>query len=323
MTLCLNIDQPFCGQAKVMVIFVPPQWPALFFCGSLRNALFLIKRSPMPSPPKLVLLTDFSPLSRVAMKFALKLAGPLNGEFTILNIIRVDGAPKANMRLRQIEKSLTQIAEEEGEALIKELRSEVKGNYKLSFKAIRSHTVAEMVRRYVDKNPTNMVVMGSRGASALKKARLGGTAVSVIDECPVPVLTIPDLAQYKNLEHIVYATDYKNLQKELDIIVEFARIYGSHVHMIHVVPSMDKKVEAETQKVHDAIKKSNYDKLDFKLIIDDDIPVAIDRYIRETKADLLTTFTHHLSLVEKLFAKSVTRTLAYMGTIPLLAIKRK
>ena len=275
------------------------------------------------SAPKLVLLTDFSPLSKVAMKFALKMAGPLEADFTILNIVRIEGIPKANLRLKQIERSLTKIAEEEGEKLMEELRKEVKGNYSLQFKAVRSHTVAEMVTRFVDKNPTNMVVMGSRGASALKKARLGGTTVSVIDECEAPVLAIPDFAQYKNLQHIVYASDLKNVQKELDIIVEFAKIYGSHVHMIHVVPAMDKKVEADKNVVEGILKKVNYNRLDFKLIIDDDIPLAIDRYIRETKADLLTTFTHHLSLIEKLFAKSVTRTLAYLGTIPLLALKRK
>lgn len=273
--------------------------------------------------PKLVLLTDFSPLSKVAMKFALKMAAPLGAEFTILNIVRIDGMPKANLRLKQIEKSLAKIAEEEGALLVQELRNEVKGSYKLQFKAIRSHTVTEMVKRFIDKNPTNMIVMGSRGASALKKARLGGTAVSVIDECNVPVLTIPALAQYKNLQHIVYASDLKNVQKELDIILEFAKIYGSHVHMIHVVPAIDKKVEASKNSVEEIIRKVNYAKLDFKLILDEDIPAAIDMYIQETKADLLTTFTHHLSLIEKLFAKSVTRTLAYLGTIPLLAIKRK
>ncbi|CAN5387100.1 hypothetical protein BH10BAC4_BH10BAC4_27100 [soil metagenome] len=274
-------------------------------------------------PPKLVLLTDFSPLSKVAMKFALKMAGPLEAEFTILNIIRIDGAPKANLRLKQIEKSIAKIAEEEGEQLIEELRNEVKGNYKLSFKAIRSHTVAEMVKRFTDKSPTNMVVMGSRGASALKKARMGGTAVSVIDEVNVPVLAIPDMAKFKNLQHIVYASDLKNVEKELDIITEFANIYGSYVHMIHVVPSVDKKVEAAAAAVEEIIKRVAYSRVDFKLIIDDDIPTAIDHFIKETNADLLTTFTHHLSLVEKLFAKSVTRTLAYMGTIPLLAVKRK
>ena len=276
----------------------------------------------MPGP-KLVLLTDFSPLSKVAMKFALKMAAPLDAEFTILNVIRVEGLSKANMKLKQIEKTLATIAEEDGEKLMVELRNEVKGNYKMQFKAIRSHTVSEMVTRFTEKNPTNMVVMGSQGASALKKARMGGTAVSVIDDCEVPVLAIPHFAQFKNLQHIVYASDLKNVQKELEEIVEFAKIFGSHIHMIHVVPVIDKKVETASNAVQAIFKKSGYDKLDFKLIIDDDIPSAIDKYIRETKADLLTAFTHHLSLVEKLFAKSVTRTLAYLGTIPLLALKRK
>ncbi len=273
--------------------------------------------------PKIVLLTDFSALSKVAMTYAIKMAAPVKAEFTILNIVRFDGVPKANLRMKQIEKSMVQITEEEGRNLIEELRKEIKGDYKIEFKAIRSHTVAEMVKRYTDKNKTNIVVMGSRGASALKKVRLGGTTVSVIDDCHAPVLAIPEMAQYKNLQHIVYATDLKDTQKELDIILDFAKIYGSSVHMIHVVPAMDKKVEAAKMVVEAIIKKANYDKLDFKLILEDDIPKAIDNYIKQTKADLLTTFTHKLSLEDKLFAKSVTRTLAYLGTIPLLAIKRK
>jgi nucleotide-binding universal stress UspA family protein len=273
--------------------------------------------------PKIVLLTDFSHLSKVAMTYAIKMAAPVKGEFTILNIVRFDGVPKANLRMKQIEKSMIKINEEEGENLIAELQREIKGDYKIEFKAIRSHTVAEMVKRYTDKNKTNMVVMGSRGASALKKARLGGTTVSVIDDCNVPVMAIPEFASYKNLQNIVYATDLKDTQKELDIILEFAKIYGSAVHMIHVTPAMDKKVEASKVAVEAIIKKANYDKLDFKLILESDIPKAIDSYIKTTKADLLTTFTHKLSLEEKLFAKSVTRTLAYLGTIPLLAIKRK
>ncbi|MFY8035619.1 MAG: universal stress protein, partial [Cyclobacteriaceae bacterium] len=154
--------------------------------------------------PKIVLLTDFSSLSKVAISYALRMAAPVKAEFTILNIVRFDGVPKANLKMKQIEKSLIQITEEEGRHLIEELRKTVKGDYQIEFKAIRSHTVAEMVKRYTEKNKTNMVVMGSRGASALKKARLGGTTVSVIDDCPCPVLAIPEFAQYKNLQHIVY-----------------------------------------------------------------------------------------------------------------------
>jgi len=273
--------------------------------------------------PNIVLLTDFSPLSKVAIQFAMKMAAPLDAHFTILNIVRVDGIPKANLKAKQIEKSIAQVSQEEGDNLVKELRNQIKGNYKLEFKPIKARTVAEMVRKYVEKHPTNMVVMGLQGASALKKARLGGTTVSVIDECKVPVLAIPALAKYHNLQHIVYASDLKNIQKELETIIEFAKIFGSTVHMIHVAPVMDKKLEAEINFVDEIIRKINYDKLDFKLILEEDITTAIDSYIKKTKADLLTTFTHKLSLEEKLFGKSVTRRLAYQGTIPLLAVKRK
>lgn len=273
--------------------------------------------------PNLVLLTDFSPLSKVAMQYAIKMAAPLHAHFTVLNIVRIDGVPKANLKSRQIEKSISQISQEEGNKLVQELRNQIKGEYTIEFKPVRARTVAEMVRKYVAKHPTNMVVMGLQGASALKKARLGGTTVSVIDECTVPVLAIPEFASYRNLQHIVYASDLKNIQKELEVIVEFAKIYGSNVHMIHVAPVMDKKVEASVNLVNETINKIQYDKLDFKLILEEDITQAIDQYIKKTKADLLTTFTHKLSLEEKIFGKSVTRRLAYQGTIPLLAVKRK
>jgi nucleotide-binding universal stress UspA family protein len=273
--------------------------------------------------PKIVLLTDFSPLSKVAMQYAMKMAANLHAEFTILNIVRLEGVPKANLKLRQIEKNISQISEEEGARLMEELKAQVKGNYSIQYKAIRSRTVAEMVRRYVNKHHTNMVVMGLQGASALKKARLGGTTVSVIDECNAPVLAIPEFARYRNLQHIVYASDLRNVQKELNIIVEFARIYGSSVHMIHVAPVMDKKLEAAKFEVEEIIAKTGYENVDFKLLLDEDVASAIDRYIKHTGADLLTTFTHKLSLEEKLFGKSVTRRLAYQGKIPLLAVKRK
>lgn len=274
-------------------------------------------------PPKIVLLTDFSPLSRVAIRFALRMAGPLHAEFTLLNVVRLEGPSKANLKLKHIEKMLLQAAEEEGKRMIEELKAEVKGDYTLRFKAVQGHTVARAITSFTAKNPTNMVVMGSRGASALKKARMGGTTVSVIDDCEVPVLAIPDFAQYKSLQNLVYASDLKNVQKELDILTEFAAIYGSHIHMIHVVPALDKKTEIARKAVEELIAKQKYSKLDFRILIDENIPAAIDQFIKETNAELLTTFTHHLNIFEKLFALSVTRTLAYQGTIPLLALKRK
>ena len=53
-------------------------------------------------PPKIVLLTDFSPVSKVAMKFALRMAAPLHAEFTVVSTVRVEGPSRANLKLKHI-----------------------------------------------------------------------------------------------------------------------------------------------------------------------------------------------------------------------------
>jgi nucleotide-binding universal stress UspA family protein len=272
-------------------------------------------------PLKVLVLTDFSALSKVALQYAVRMCSKLPAELTVLNVVRLDGVPKSNMRLKQVEQMLTKIAEEEGENLIQEVKGKSKAT--ITFKAIKGHTVTAVVKQFIAKNYTNLVIMGSHGASQLKKLSLGGTTVSAIDSITTPVMAIPKYAEFHDFARIVYATDLKNLKAELDLIIPFASIFNTHIHAVHVVDSVDKQVEEKRLAAEAVIARSGYKKIDFRLIIDDDIPVAIDGFIRQSKADLLTTFTHELNLFEKLFGLSVTRELAYQGNIPLLAFKRK
>ncbi|MGE0772570.1 MAG: universal stress protein [Cyclobacteriaceae bacterium] len=274
-------------------------------------------------PLKITALTDFSELSKIAIEYALKMTSKLDCEFTVINVVRMDGVPKTSLKMKQLERTMLQIVEEEGARLVEELKKSAKGKTTITFRAIRSHTVADTIKRYNEKNRANLIVMGSRGASAIKKVILGGTTVSVIDICNAPVLAIPEKAGFKNFKHVVYASDLKNVQKELDTIIPFARIFDSNIHMVHVTESMDKKMEAKKLSAEELIRKANYNKIDLRFVLDDDVPSAIDRYIKERDGDLLTTFTHELNLFEKLFARSITRKLAYQGTMPLLAFKRK
>jgi nucleotide-binding universal stress UspA family protein len=213
------------------------------------------------------------------------------------------------------------VAEEEGESLLAEVKAKTKAP--VTFKAVKGHTVTDVLKRHIAKNYVNLVVMGSQGASQLKRMTLGGTTVSVIDAIAAPVMAIPKYAEFKNFSRIVYATDLKDIKAELEMIIPFASIFNTYIHVVHVVESVDKRVEDQRIAAEQAIAKTGYKKIDFRLIIDDDVPSAIDGFIRQSNADLLTTFTHELRLYEKLFGLSVTRNLAYQGNIPLLAFKRK
>ena len=143
-------------------------------------------------PLKVLVLTDFSPLSKVALQYAVKMSTKLDAELSILNVVRLDGVPKSNMRLKQVEGMLMKVAEEEGEILLAEVKTKTKAP--VTFKAVKGHTVTDVLKRHVAKNYTNLVVMGSQGASQLKRMSLGGTTVSVIDAIAAPVMAIPKYA---------------------------------------------------------------------------------------------------------------------------------
>ncbi|MFM9073978.1 MAG: universal stress protein [Bacteroidota bacterium] len=272
---------------------------------------------------RIVMLTDFSPLSMVAMQYGARISKTIDAEYTIINVLRLDGLPKSNIRMKAIEKSIQEVADKEGEAVVKQLATFAKPGVSMQYKTIKGHTVGDATDRYTRKNETDLVIMGSQGASSLKKFRLGGTAVSVIEMSQAPVLAIPKFAAYWSFSNLVYASDLTDVQKELDVIMPFARMFNSSVRVVHVAPAVDKKLEERRIAAEATLKKFNYPNLTFQLLIDDNIAEAIDRYIKETKADLLTTFTHELTLYEKLFGLSVTRTIAYQGSIPLLAFKRR
>ena len=273
-------------------------------------------------PLQIAMLTDFSLLSEVALQFGARMSQNIDAEYTILNVVRLDGLPKSNIRMKTIEKSIHEIAQLEGEQLVEKIRKVAKPGTKIHFKALKGHTVGDAIHRYTVKHKVDLVVLGSQGASSLKKLRLGGTAVSVIEMSKAPVLAVPKFAGVWSFKNVVYASDLTNVERELETIIPFAKQFNSRIRMVHVVPAVDKRMELRRQWVERKIQEAKYPEITFDLLIDDNIPEAIDKFIREQKVDVLTTFTHELSLYDKLFGLSVTRTIAYQGNIPLLAFKR-
>ena len=75
----------------------------------------------------------------------------------------------------------------------------------------------------------DLIVMGTKGASGLKRILIGSNTVNVISKTKVPVLVIPEVARFKNFlkkgkNRIVLATDLDSLENEdaLDILKEIA-----------------------------------------------------------------------------------------------------
>lgn len=268
--------------------------------------------------------TDLSDLSKVAVQYAVKIVNKLGGTLTLLHVVSLTQPTRASMRLqlKSLEKELMDTAKEDLEAFVNEISGKLTTNEQINFKVVNGASFSDTVRREAKKLHTGLIVMGTRGARGIRKYVLGTNTASVIEVSHVPVLAVPELGEFKSFNNVVYATDLKDVDYELQILIPYLEKFNSKVHLLHVTPSL-KEVAALEKKVAASISKAEISNVVAKVIVNKEVDEAIDYYISESKADLLAMFTHDLTFYEKLFNRSVTRQMAFHNKVPLLAFRQK
>ena len=267
--------------------------------------------------------TDLSEVSKIAVQYALKIVNKLGGTLTVLHVVTIIQPTRATMRLqlKSLEKELMDTSREDMEAFVKTITKQLKTEVSIKVKVAKGTSFNDTVKREAKKLRTGLIVMGTKGASGLRKYVLGSNTASVIEVSHVPVLAVPELGEFKSFKNVVYATDLRNVQKELKTLIPYLEKFNSTVHLLHVTSSL-KEVSALEKKIDGIVKKAGVTNVICKVIVNKNIDEAIDYYVAESNADLLTMFTHDVSFYEKLFNRSMTRKMAFHSKIPLLAFRQ-
>lgn len=267
--------------------------------------------------------TDFSNLSNVAVQYAIRIADNLGGNVTLLHIVTPATSMKATVQkqMKLSEHTLTEVAMEKMESLLKEVSKSVRSVLPVKYKVVKGTSFHNTIRREAKRLHTGLIIMGTKGAGGLKKVVMGSNTTSVIEVSHVPVLAVPAKADFTGFRNIIYASDLKNLEKELKILVPYVERFGSVIHLLHILPN-GREVEATEEKIEKVLDKLKYKNIITLVLVDRNIESAIDQYIDVSKANLLAMFTHELSFYEKLFDRSYTRRMAFHSKVPLLAFKQ-
>lgn len=273
---------------------------------------------------KILIPTDFSNRSKVAVRYAVTLAKKLDAEIILLHAVHFDAPPRAavSMKTPRIEDSMVENAEQDGAQLLREIRAEHGADQNIHYEITRGLPMKDAVSAYAQKHGISLIVMGTKGATGLDQVLLGSNAAAMINASSIPVITVPEFAHCESLKHIVYATDMQNTLAELQALIPWAKAFDATIHALHIAPpgaaeALDAAKTAET-----LVQESGYPNISFHVAANDDVIAGLDVFIAQKQADLLAMFTHDLTFFEKLFGQSVTRKMAFQSNIPLLTMKK-
>ena len=269
---------------------------------------------------RIVVPTDFSQLSKIAVRYAISFARQTGSQIILIHFLPPLGPSLGTASTDELKKEMAEEAEMKMQELLEELQEKeiiMEPQYAYGV------SLEDELQTFITTHNIDLVIIGSKGASGLKKVILGSSTVSVINHCSVPIIIVPECAVIGKIEYLVYASDFKNLRAEVARVIPYARYLNVAIKIIHVQQPND-PTQSETDKLIAEIKQEfDFDRIQWETLNGKNVVQSIEAFTEVQEAELLIMFTHATNFLEQLFSKSFTREVAWRSTTPMLVINNR
>lgn len=182
--------------------------------------------------------------------------------------------------------------------------------------SVLTDAVCDIVK---DKN-IEVIIMGTKGATASSKVLFGTNTIHVINKRVCSVIAIPENCEIVDVKNILFPTDlYVNYKdSHLKILKDIASNFNTKIHILHI---LFRSLTTQLRKNKD-ILDAQLENFDTKFILEEnkDIPVAISDYQKEFPSDLLVMINNKHLFFENLFFRPIISNIAMHVELPFLVI---
>lgn len=276
----------------------------------------------MTTPNHILVPVDFSKPAEQALNYAIKFAKQTGANTVSLLFVHTIAESDPYMPFAAYQPS-----QPDTENLLKQkMRSMVEGmdttgmtiNYH-----VRVGNVDAGILQTSKELEVDLIVIGMRGLNYMVKKLFGTTATNIMQRAEVPVIVVPEQAEFGPIEQIAYLSNFeKDDIPALEQTVQIAAKFGANVQCLHLdSPKNDKggyKMEIIQKAFQHEVEISNLpvDNLSERSLVGE-----IEKYVEENGIDLMIMLTHSRSLVGQIINESKTRKIAKRITIPLLVFQ--
>ncbi len=273
----------------------------------------------------ILLPVDFSQASANAIPYAVDLASKAGGHLVLVHAFRPPILPPSNMFTSREETELG-IAAEMEQTLLDRLHAfadeHIGHQVPVIVQCALGANPVETVVQFIREHNIALVVSGTAGAHSWTEEFKGTFSADLVRQSSVPVLVVPEKAQFKPFEQMVYSTDLRTDETPFfDIMTSFARLYNAHATFLHVEVTGAVKHNPHPS-LAEFLQSAAHDQLGQVEVTAADIESGLLQYVDDHNIDLLAVSTQTHSRLEMLFHKSLARQQVFHSDIPVLVFDR-
>lgn len=270
--------------------------------------------------------TDFSENAWNALSYGAQLYKDVQCTFHLLHINPIPAYTEAGTSVRISSKM------EEGNILIESRASlerllfkieKVDTNPKHSYTTISLRNFfIEAIEDEVKSRGIDLIIMGTKGASGLKKATLGSNTGNVVTKVKCPLLAVPENTVYKRPREIAFPTDY-HLGYDLnvlDTLVKMVNLNKSGLRILHI----SKKGEGlsggqlrNKEFLDDYLQGVEHS---FHSLTGGNLEASIQCFTESRDIDMITMVAKNLNFFQRILFRPKVERISYHTDIPFLVL---
>jgi nucleotide-binding universal stress UspA family protein len=288
---------------------------------------------------RILVPVDFSDYSLKACRIAFNMAKEINAKVKILHVYFNPYYPTA---LPMAEVFAYQAKDDSSfQNIIEKVRTDIKllcntidekiasgafpaVNYSY---VLREGLPEEEIVSFAKEYKPAMIVMGTRGKDQKDADLIGSVTAEVIEMTHIPVLAIPENAQFadiREVKNIAFLTNFSHRDLlSIDLLMNFVKDYSLKVHLTHFANR--KKDEWDEIKMEGikAYFKKKYPEIetDYTLIDSGDILASMDAYVKKAEIDIIALTTAKRNIFARMFSPSISRKMLFYSDTPILVLR--
>ena len=268
----------------------------------------------------IVVPTDFSRKSEIAIRYACEIASNTGGEVHFLNVI--EEPYDFPSRVEEILEARKNEHEEKLSNIIQDLHAVDEFRIIKMKGVVKTGKVSNTTRQVAQDHNHNLIVIGLGGAADLKKVLYGSITNNLIMTSEIPVLAISKHIDYRELKTMLFATDMRKRDlKHIKKMREFCLDIGVTLKLIHITEEKEGPNGEKLDRFNKKLKKITKNP-DAEIIMHraNSFTEGITEYIGRDKHTLLVMTRYKKKFWEWLLSNSTVKSIAQMASVPLLML---
>jgi Universal stress protein UspA and related nucleotide-binding proteins len=270
---------------------------------------------------KILVPTDFSKNADNALLYAIQLANQFEAE---VELVHAYDAIATTGTMASAMEYVRENAERDLLRTIKKYKEYLNYGTKLTGRVLQSTAIEAIISAGRSKE-LDLIVMGTKGASGIKKLVFGSVTEAIMQKVNTPLLAIPVDFEYRPPKEITLSLDAHTVIEDRDTfkpLLSILEIFYSKLSILHVMT--DKNRTDFDHDIVDLVKEKNIIHFNYKL---NGHKSKINKSLKEFNdafpTDMLCMIRREKGYWNRLFTKSNTTEEIFNCSVPLLILKEK